>query len=66
MYLRSPGCMYLMVQRVGVQLVIVAFLGHSHSLYKSKSTVLSAKSDSDFIICLQSYQGLIIDRSLVY
>ena len=29
-------------------------------------TVLPAKSDSDFIFCLQSYQGLIIDRSLVY
>ena len=30
------------------------------------STVLPAKSDSDFMFCLQSYQGLIIDRSLVY
>ena len=29
-------------------------------------TVLPAKSDSDFMICLQSYRGLIIDRSLVY
>ena len=29
-------------------------------------TVLLAKSDSDVIFCLQSYQGLIIDRSLVY
>ena len=28
-------------------------------------TVLPAKSDSDFMFCLQSYQGLIIDRSLV-
>ena len=29
-------------------------------------TVLPAKkSDSDIMICLQSYQGLIIDRSLV-
>ena len=42
-----------------MQLLIVAFLGHTHSLYKSKSTVLSAKSDSDFMFCLQSYQGLI-------
>ena len=25
-----------------------------------------AKSDSGVIFCLQSYQGLIIDRSLVY
>ena len=30
------------------------------------STVLPAKSDSDIIYCLQRYQGLIIDRSLVY
>ena len=27
---------------------------------------MSAKSDSDVIFCLQSYQGLIIDISLVY
>ena len=32
----------------------------------SKNTVLPAKSDSDFMFCLQSYQGLIIDTSLVY
>ena len=29
-------------------------------------TVLPAKSDSDLMFCLQSYQELIIDRSLVY
>ena len=29
-------------------------------------TVLPAKSDSGVMFCLQSYQGLIIDRSLVY
>ena len=28
--------------------------------------VLSAKSDSDIMFCLQSYKGLVIDRSLVY
>ena len=28
-------------------------------------TVLPAKSDSDFMFCLQSYHGLLIDRSLV-
>ena len=32
----------------------------------SKCTVLPAKSDTDDMFCLQSYQGLIIDRSLVY
>ena len=30
------------------------------------TTVLPAKSDSDHMFCLQSYQGLIINRSLVY
>ena len=30
------------------------------------ATVLPAKSDSDFMFCLQSYHGLRIDRSLVY
>ena len=29
-------------------------------------TMLPAKSDSDFMFCLQCYQGRIIDRSLVY
>ena len=29
-------------------------------------TILPAKSDSDVMLCLQSYQGLMIDRSLVY
>ena len=31
-----------------------------------ESTVLPAKSDSDIMVCLQTYQGLIIARSLVY
>ena len=30
------------------------------------TTVLPAKSDNDFMICLQSYQGPVIIRSLVY
>ena len=29
-------------------------------------TILPAKSDSDFMFCLQSYQALIIERSFVY
>ena len=29
-------------------------------------TVLPAKSDSDIMFCLHGYQGLRIDRSLVY
>ena len=35
-------------------------------LCKYTFTVLPAKSDSDIMFCLQSYQGLRIDRSLVY
>ena len=31
-----------------------------------EATVLPAKNDSDFMFCLQSYQGLIIDIPLVY
>ena len=30
------------------------------------ATILPAKSDSDIMFCLQSYQGFIIDRSLVF
>ena len=33
---------------------------------KKLITVQPAKSDSDIMVCLQSYQGFIIDRSLVY
>ena len=33
---------------------------------KNVSIVLPAKSDSDVMFCLQSYQGLMIDESLVY
>ena len=45
--------------------VSVAFLGHAQFLFFT-TTVLPPKSDSDVIVCLQSDQGLIIDRSLVY
>ena len=31
-----------------------------------RPTILPAKSDSDVVLCLQSYQGLILERSLVY
>ena len=50
---------YLVVQ------YLVSFLVFSSS-HKGRDgdTVLPAKSDSD-MFCLQSYQGLIIDRSLV-
>ena len=34
--------------------------------YSYSRTVLAAKSDSDVMFCLQNYQGLVINRSLVY
>ena len=34
------------------------------SLLPSVGTVQTAKSDSDVMFCLLSYQGLIIDRSI--
>ena len=37
-----------------------------HCLSSHVTTVLAAKSDSDFMFCLQSNQGLIMDLSLVY
>ena len=43
------------------------FKGQGYVCFKNVSfTVLPAKSDSDFMFCLQSYQGLIIDISHVY
>ena len=36
------------------------------SVYIQQDTVLQAKSDSGAMFCLRSYQGLRIDRSLVY
>ena len=36
------------------------------SLQNKVTTVVPAKSDSDITLCLQSYHGLLIDRSLVY
>ena len=38
---------------------------YKQHFYK-QTTVLPAKSDSDFMFCVQSYQRLIVDRSLVY
>ena len=37
-----------------------------YSIIMLLRTVVPAKSDSDVIFCLQKYQGLRIDRSLVY
>ena len=41
--------------------------GHvSNQMEECISTALPAKSDSEVTFCLQSYQGLVIDRSLAY
>ena len=47
----------------------VETMSHWYTLPSAENiqgTVLPAKSDSDVVLCLQSYQGLIIDGSLVY
>ena len=35
-------------------------------IYSNICIILPAKSDSDVMLCLQSYHGFMIDRSLVY
>ena len=39
---------------------------YNYNKTSNTGTVLPANSDSDFMFCLQGYQGLIIDRSLLY
>ena len=46
---------------IGITSIIGKFIGISCT-----GIVLPAKSDSDVMFCLQSHQGLRIDRSLVY
>ena len=46
--------------------MLFLFSSRSNLVLALKATVLPAKSDSDVMFCLQSYQGLRIDRSLVY
>ena len=41
------------------------YLTRQHAL-SPLTTVAPTKSDSDAMFCLQSYQGLAIDKSLVY
>ena len=55
------------VKAVGVKFWHVLYPKQSSSLLREcKYTVLPAKSDSYVTFCLQSYQGLTIERSLVY
>ena len=45
--------------------LLIALFTNAYDAVKV-STVLPAKSDNDFMFCLQSYQELVSDRSLVY
>ena len=38
----------------------------AHNSIDIGTTVVPTKSDSDVMFCLQSYQGLMIDKSIVY
>ena len=46
--------------------IAIDFYSFGYSLVEGSSTILPAKSDSGVMFCLQSYQGLRIDRSLVF
>ena len=37
-----------------------------HTVYADRVTILPSKSDSAIMFCLQSFKGLIFDRSLMY
>ena len=41
-------------------------MSYVYNEYNLVATVVPAKSDSDVMFCLQSYQGLRIDKSLEY
>ena len=51
---------------VGRSLLTGRYCLYEECLIKPAGTVVPTKSDSDAMFCLQSYQGLRIDRSLVY
>ena len=60
--LRARSDISLYFAHDSVKFVVLLRPGSCATTYTS---VLPAKSDSDVMFCLQSYQGLIIDRSLV-
>ena len=60
----SKSCFMACILLLSLMLVIHSSLAHCKRCVDV--TVLSAKSDSDFMFCLQRYQGLTIDRLLVY
>ena len=49
-----------------ISLVLIGTIKSVQTKGVSTATVVPAKNESDVMFCLQSYQGLRIDRSLVY
>ena len=47
-------------------ILIYAGFGSNSRCAVKQDTVVPTKSDSDDMFCLQSYQELVIDKSLVY
>ena len=58
--------MHLAIVGLENQSVVFLRVAVFDRFYCTTSIVLLAKSDSDVTFCLQSYQGLRIDESLVY
>ena len=57
---------YLVQAKIENKSITIEKKRHQSKLNKSTCTVLPAKSDSEVMFCLQSYQGFRIGRSLVY
>ena len=60
--MKFPIC----IDTISMGLPIVYFKGPWVAFSKLLCTVLLAECDSDAMLCLQSYQVVRIDRSLVY
>ena len=48
------------------QIFLLYHVYRQYELLTQFATVVPTKSDSDAMFCLQSYEGIRIDRSLVY
>ena len=62
MILHKGSCFIVFIKQVGEN----AYKAFNRSLQEWYTTVLRAKSDSDVLFSLQPYQGLMIDKSLMY
>ena len=68
---KMPQCWKSHVKLIYRELTTVIRMMHQVSLifqtrFQHTRTVVPAKSDSDIMFCLQSYQAFRIDRSLLY